>query len=124
MSTPAFEVITTRVAWAAAEALEAYEVAEIGVDGTFVKGTGAKPFVGIVQYGAESAGDMATVVTGIFPVMASAAVTKGDRVMCDSANPGKVKPALAANDSFGIAVMDIAVGTTGSVITTATAGTV
>lgn len=76
----AFEAITTRQAWYAAEALNKYDAVEFGTGGRFVKATGSAPFAGIVEYGCDEAEQMVTVVRGAFPGVAAATVAAGDQV--------------------------------------------
>ena len=119
----AFEAITSRMAWTTSAAIDKYEAVMVGTDGLLAPATGAAPFVGIAQYPAAAAGDMCTVVTGIFPCMASAAITAGARVKCDASNAGKCVTAAAADDAVGVALMDIATGTIGSILMVDSNGT-
>lgn len=105
MST-AFEAITTRQAWYAAEVMGKYAAAEIGADGKYVLATGAGQFAGIVQYGAEAADRMVTVVKGTFPAVGSVAIAAGDKVTIDAVNPGEFKLAVAGDVVYGIALTD------------------
>lgn len=100
----AFEQITSRLALPAEEIMKKYYGVEIGAKGTFVLATGARPFAGVVQYGAEAAGDYATVVQGIFPVLVSAEVALGARLKADSSKPGLFVTALDTEDAVGIAL--------------------
>ncbi len=121
MST-AYEAITSRLALPTAEAIEQYDAAQIDTAGLIAKADGTRPFIGVVQYGAEAAGNMATVVKGIFPVKVSAKVLKGARVKVDGVKAGKFVTADAADDAVGIALMDIDVSTTGSILMIDSAG--
>lgn len=111
----AFEAITTRVAWKAAAAVAKYHGVQISTAGKYEKATGTRPFVGIVEYGTDTADDMITVVEGIFPGLVSAEVAAGARVMPDVANPGKFVTAAATDDAVGIALEAITSGTIGSI---------
>lgn len=110
MATTAFEAITTRQAWYATAVLEKYTAAEFGVDGNIVAATGAGQFAGIVQYSNDVAGNMVTVVKGMFPTVASVAITKGDKVTIDAANAGKFKVAATGNTVYGTAMNTAAAG--------------
>ena len=98
----AFEAITTRQAWYASEELNKYEAAMLGTDGKYAKADGTGQFVGIVQYGAEAADRMVTVVKGTFPALAEAAVVAGARVTLGTA--GKFVAAEAADVVYGVAL--------------------
>ena len=102
MST-AFEAITTRQAWYASEAMDKYYAAEIGADGKYALATGVGQFAGIVQYGAEAADRMVTVVKGTFPAIGSEAIDAGEKVTLDALNPGQFVVAAAgdAQDDLG-----------------------
>lgn len=86
----AFEVPKDRFAWYAETPINKYEPAIVNANGyieaaTATTLTDSVQFVGICQYGAEKAGDMATVVKGVFPAVADAAITAGSLVeMTDS----------------------------------------
>lgn len=86
MADTAFEAITTRQAWYAAEAVNKYDAVMHGEDGRYKKADGTRPFAGIVQYGAEAAGNMCTVVRGVFPGVAHEAIAAGDPL---TVNAGK-----------------------------------
>lgn len=96
MADTAFEAITTRQAWYAGEAVEKYDAVMIGTDGRYKKADGTRPFAGIVQYGAEEAGRMCTVVRGTFPGVAASAIAAGD--------PLKVSAGKFAKQTTGEAV--------------------
>lgn len=86
----AFEVPKDRFAWYAETPINKYEPAIVNANGyieaaTATTLTDSVQFVGICQYGAEKAGDMATVVKGVFPAVADGAITAGSLVeMTDS----------------------------------------
>lgn len=112
MPNTAFEAITTRSAMYAAEAIDRYEAVEINADGKLSLATGALPFLGIAEYGAEAAGKMCTAVRGIFPGIVSEDVLTGDYLIIDSATPGAWKKAGAATVVIGIALSDATDGST------------
>lgn len=80
----AFEAITIRASRYAGEALEQYQGVMFGTKGRLYKSDGTSPFAGIIQYGADAAGDMATYVQGAFPVYADGAVAEGDKITFSS----------------------------------------
>ncbi len=100
----AFESITTRKSWYAGEALSKYTAVMYGDDGTLVKADGTKPFAGIVEYGADAAGDMVTVVDGAYPAVATAAITAGSNVTVDATSAGKFKTATTGEAVYGVAI--------------------
>lgn len=100
MADTAYEAVTSRQAWYAAEAVSKYDAVMIGTDGRYKKADGSRPFAGIVQYGAENAGDMCTVVRGTFPGVAKAAITAGALVKPDA---GQFTTTTGA-DAVGIAL--------------------
>lgn len=104
--TTAFEAITTRQAWFASEVLTKYEAAMIGADGKYAKADGTGQFAGIVQYGAEAADRMVTVVKGTFPALAAVEITAGDKVTIDATNAGQFKVAAASDVVYGAALTD------------------
>lgn len=114
--TAAYEQIVSRMALPVGEVVSKYQAAQISTAGVIELADGTRPLAGIVQYGAESIGDMATVVKGIYPVLVSADVLKGARLKVDVAHPGKFVTALAADDAQAIALMDIDADATGSAI--------
>lgn len=73
----AFEAITSRQAWYAGETVSKYDAVMFGTDGRYKLADGTRPFAGIVQYGADAAGEMCTVVRGTFPGVASAEIAEG-----------------------------------------------
>lgn len=107
MADTAFEAVTTRQAWYASVALAKYDAAQHAADGRFEKADGTRPFAGIVQYGTDKAGDMATVVRGTFPGVANAAVTAGAVVMTVA---GKFAVATTGKTAVGIALTAAAAG--------------
>ena len=78
MANTAFEAITSRQAWYAGEPVAKYDAVMIGTDGKYMKADGTRPFAGIVQYGAEAADRMCTVVRGTFPGVAANTIAAGD----------------------------------------------
>lgn len=100
MADTAFEAITTRQAWYASEAVNKYDAVMLGSDGRYAKADGSRPFAGIVQYPAESAGDMCTVVRGTFPGVAAEAIAAGDYVKVSA---GKFAVGTAS-DAVGVAI--------------------
>lgn len=104
----AFEAITTRVAWYAGEAISKYYAAEYGTGGKLVKATGDGQFAGIVEYGADAADKMVTVVKGVFPGVASGIITAGDKVTIDATKAGQFKAAGVNDVVYGIALNDAA----------------
>ena len=111
MGKAAFESITTSKAWYANEAVAKYDAVMFDTDGKFAKADGTGIFAGICQYGAEKAGNMATVVRGIFPGVVVANATAGTKLMIDSANPGKFKAVTAGTDVVvGILLYDATAG--------------
>lgn len=110
MTNTAFEAITSRQAWHAAEALPKYYAVMINADGKLAKADGTRPFVGIVQYGAEAADDVATVVRGSFPAIATTEILAGDLLTLDSSNAGKFKVAAANDTVYGVALTGATAG--------------
>lgn len=81
----AFELPKDRFAWYTGAVLNKYEPAVLDTDGNLVPATAtnltsAAQFMGVCQYPAEKAGNMATVVKGAFPVVAKAAIAAGKLV--------------------------------------------
>ena len=99
----AFESITTRQSWYAAEDVLANFGVEFDASGHYAKASGAAPFAGIVQYGGK-AGEMITVVKGTFPARANEAISAGDRVTIDDDAPGTFKVAEANDAVYGVAL--------------------
>lgn len=102
----AFEAVTSRQSWYAAEAVAKYYAVQYDTDGKFEKADGTRPFAGIVQYGAEAADDMITVVKGDFPAIAQEAITAGSLVtIASGADVGTFKIADTEGDMvFGVAI--------------------
>lgn len=84
MADTAFEAITTRQAWYASEVINRYDAVMLGDDGKYAKADGSRPFAGICQYPAETAGDMCTVVRGTFPGTAAEEIDVGAYVTVDA----------------------------------------
>ena len=81
----AFELPKDRFAWYTGAVLNKYEPAVLDTAGNLVPATATNltssaQFMGICQYPAEKAGNMATVVKGAFPVVAKAAIAAGKLV--------------------------------------------
>ena len=119
-----FEAITSRLAWNTSAVVEKYEGAQLDAAGLIEPADGTGIFIGVVQYGAETAGDMCTVVQGIFPVKAhTTTITAGARVKPDASHPGFFVAAAATDDAVGVALMDIAADTIGSILMVASNAT-
>lgn len=110
MADTAFEAIVSRQAWHTAAILPPYHAVMVDSDGLFNLSDGSGPFVGIVQYGAEAAGDIATVVKGSFPAIATVDVDAGDALTINSAAAGKFKKAAQADTVYGVALTSAAAG--------------
>lgn len=121
MATPAFEQIISRMALPTSAVVEKYDAAGIDSNGLIAKATATNTFLGIVQYGAKTIGDIATVVQGIFPAKVSADVVKGARLKI-SATAGKFVTAESTDDAVAIALMDIDADAIGSVLMIPSAG--
>lgn len=106
----AFEAITTRQSWHAAEEIAKYDAVEFNEAGKYVKATGAGQFVGIAQYGAENIDDMVTVVKGTFPAVSSENLTAGDNVTIDATAAGRFKKADVADVIYGKALTGVIEG--------------
>lgn len=104
----AFEAITTRQSWYASEAVAKYDAVEIGDGGKYQKADGTGIFAGVCEYGCEAEDRMITVVKGTYPVVVSADVTAGDKLVVDDSNPGQMKVGTA--NICGIALNDAAAG--------------
>lgn len=81
----AFEAPKARFAWYTGDVINKYEPAMLDSNGCIIPATAtdltdSAQFIGVCQYGAETAGDMATVVKGAFPVVADAAIAAGTLV--------------------------------------------
>lgn len=116
MGTTAFQAITTRQAFTAAVAVAKYDAVELDANGKLALATGALPFMGMVEYGANAADEMATVVRGIFPGVATEDVTTGDYLVIDGAHAGKFKVAGTSAKVVGIAQSDATAGDTLAVL--------
>lgn len=97
----AFESITSRSAWYTSEAIEKYRAVQWGTDGRLALADGSQPVAGIVEYGTENADELATFVTGTYPVTANGAITTGDKI---SFSAGKATK--ASGTAYGIALND------------------
>lgn len=103
----AFEAITTRLSWYAAEKIEKYQAVQFDTDGKFEVADGTRQFAGLVQYGAEEADLMATVVKGTFPAIADGAIAAGDYVtLSTDGSFKKAEQGLADVVVYGIALTD------------------
>lgn len=114
----AYEMVTSRISNYANEAVSKYQAVAIDTNGNYCVATGTtKPFVGICQYGEEAAGRVITVVRGIFPGIASAAINAGDPVVPTTdgkfvkATSGAVigvamSKAAKAGELFGVQILD------------------
>ena len=101
-TTTAFESITTRLAWYANEAVAKYDATMYDTDGQLAKADGSGPFAGICQYGGN-AGDMVTVVRGIFPGVLSANSLVGAKLtLASGVDAGKFKTAIAGDKVYGV----------------------
>ncbi len=99
----AFEMITSRVSNYADMAVNKYQAVAIAADGRYTVAEDAtKPFIGICQYGEEAGDRMITVVRGIFPGIAGAAITAGKPLMV--ATGGKFVVATTGNAAVGFSL--------------------
>ena len=110
MAGTAFEAITTRQSWYAAEEIEKYDAVEFDSDGKYVKATGTGIFAGICEYGAEEADRMITVVRGTYPCVCSGTITAGAKLTVDTANAGQFKEAGDGDAVYGVALNGGATG--------------
>lgn len=101
MAETAFEAITSRQAWHASVPVKRYYGVMLDASGQYAPADGSRPFAGIVQYGAESAGDVCTVVRGTFPMAAKETIAAGDYVGVDA---GMAIKAASAAVAIGIAL--------------------
>lgn len=108
MADTAFEAITSRQAWYAAAPVNKYYGVMFDATGKYALADGTRPFAGIVQYGAENAGDMCTVVRGTFPMVAKETLVAGDLIGVDA---GKAKKVTDASTAIGVALTGATVGT-------------
>lgn len=98
----AYEMITARYSNYASEPVAKYQAVAFGDDGQYcVAVDDKKPFVGICQYGEEAGGRVITVVRGVFPGIASAAIAAGDKVTVTEG--GKFKKATSGT-AIGVAL--------------------
>lgn len=102
----AFQSITSRLAWYTDKAIEHYYAVQWGTDGRLTLADGTRPFAGIVEYGNNGADQMATIVTGIFPVVAGVEITTGDMIAFTAGAAVKANGA-----AYGIALNDAKQGT-------------
>lgn len=116
MADTAFESITTRYSWYAAEAISKYYAVMSGTDGRLKKADGTRPFIGICQYPAEAADRMVTVVRGIFPGLLTEDAAKGSLLTIDSTAPGKFKIADTTDRVYGTLLADNTAGDLASIM--------
>lgn len=98
----AFEMITSRVAHTADMGVNKYEAVAINADGRYTRANGTLPFIGMCQYPCDKANQVITVVRGIYPAWAGAAMAKGARVAIDA--EGKLIPAAGNATVVGISL--------------------
>lgn len=110
MNENAFEMITDRLSHYSASKLERYEPVMIDANGKYAKATGARPFIGVVEYGVDNADEMVTIVKGIYPIIAGGDIDKGALLMIDT---GTVKEAETGEIVIGVA---LAAATEGNVV--------
>lgn len=110
MANSAFEAVTSRHAWYAAGEINKYSAVQYGADGKLELADGTGLFAGIVQYGAENAGEMITAVKGAFPAVGSEDITEGDKLTIDVNNPGMFKVAAAKDLVYGVAITGATAG--------------
>lgn len=113
MNTVAYEMITSRTSHYSAGALVKYEPVMLDATGLYAKADGTKPFVGVVEYGVDGAGEMVTVVKGIFPMIAGADIAQGAALMVAA---GKVVTADATLASVTVIGVALGVATTGNLV--------
>lgn len=101
MAETAFEAITSRQAWHASAPVKRYYGVMLDATGKYALADGTRPFAGIVQYGAENADDVCTVVRGTFPMAAAETIAAGDYV---GVNKGLAVKATDASKAIGIAL--------------------
>lgn len=101
MAETAFEAITSRQAWHASTPVKRYYGVMLDATGQYALANGTRPFAGIVQYGAEAAGDVCTVVRGTFPMAAAETIAAGDYVGVED---GMAVKATDASKAIGIAL--------------------
>lgn len=110
-NTVAYEMITDRLSHYSAEKLEKYDPVMIDADGKYAIADGTASFVGIVEYGVDAEDEMVTVVKGIYPGKAGAAIAKGGTPLTISA--GTFVTATTTDLVVGIA---LAAATTGNLV--------
>ena len=99
----AFEAITKRFAYYAKEPVSKYQAVQWSTTGDLELATsGEGPLAGVVEYGTDKVNEMATVVTGIYPCIAAAPITKGSYIEFAA---GKAK-SVAIGVAYGIALND------------------
>ena len=107
----AYEMITARRSWYSAEAVAKYAGVQFDATGKLEKADGTGPFAGVVEYGSDEAGQIATVVYGDYPVVASGNVTVGAKITIDGSAAGKFKVATGTGTAvYGIALTAAAAG--------------
>lgn len=119
----AFELITSRIAWYASEAISKYTAVEIGTDGKFAIATGARQFIGITAYECSHADETITVVKGAFPAKVSEAIAVGDQLTI-GATPGEFVKATTGKKVYGTALTGAAIGELCTILTNDVAITV
>jgi len=109
----AYQMIVSRMPVIAGAALAQYDAVELNTAGKAVKAAGAGQFVGIIEYGADAADNMATAVKGAFPGVAAEVITAGAKVtvgtgetagkfvVADTAGNVVYGTALTAADAIG-----------------------
>lgn len=121
----AFELPKDRFAWYTGAVLNKYEPAVLDTDGNLVPATATNltssaQFMGVCQYPAEKAGNMATVVKGAFPVVAKAAIAAGKlvKVTDDTTTVNDIEYHVVAESSGDLADAAV-IGTALTAATTA-----
>jgi hypothetical protein len=121
----AFELPRDRFAWYTGAVLNKYEPAVLDEDGNLVPATTTTltnfaQFMGICQYPAEKAGNMATVVKGAFPVVANGAIAAGSLVEVTDATitVNDIEYHVVRESSGGMDFVDV-IGTALTAATTA-----
>ena len=100
MASTAFEAITKHLAYYTDAAIDKYFGVQWGADGKLEVADGTRPFAGIVEYGTEAADQIATVVTGIYPGIASTANLAAGTYVKFTA--GKLVTAASGTTALGI----------------------
>jgi hypothetical protein len=121
----AFELPRDRFAWYTGAVLNKYEPAVLDEDGNLVPATNTTltnfaQFMGICQYPAEKAGNMATVVKGAFPVVAKGAIAAGSlvEVTDDTITVNDIEYHVVCESSGGMDFVNV-IGTALTAATTA-----